>query len=86
MVRKLALAIVLTTMAGVASAGGRGTTTCTTHYFLGFPYEVCKTSPNPSPVAAPEIDAASAVAGLTLMIGGLAILRGRRTKTAAAKA
>lgn len=86
MVRNLALSIVLTTLAGVASAGGRGPITCTTHYFFGFPYEVCKAGPTPSPVAAPEIDAASAVAGLTLMIGGLAVLRGRRTKLVATKA
>jgi hypothetical protein len=88
MVRKLALAIVLTTAAGIASATvapvGR---TCTTHWILGiFPYEVCTTAPPSKPVAAPEIDAASAVAGLTLMIGGLAVLRGRRNKITVAKA
>jgi hypothetical protein len=31
-------------------------------------------------VAAPEIDPASVVAGITLLCGGLAILRGRRSK------
>jgi hypothetical protein len=31
-------------------------------------------------VAAPEIDPASVVAGLTLLCGGLAMLRGRRSK------
>lgn len=31
-----------------------------------------------SPAAAPEIDPASALAGLTLLIGGLAVIRGRR--------
>jgi hypothetical protein len=30
------------------------------------------------PTAAPEIDPASAMAGLTLLIGGLAVIRGRR--------
>jgi hypothetical protein len=87
MFRKLALAIVLTTAAGIASATAPGVT-CTTHYFLGFfPYEVCTTTAPPRPpVAAPEIDAASAVAGLTLMIGGLAVLRGRRSKIGIAKA
>jgi hypothetical protein len=30
--------------------------------------------------AAPEIDPASAIAGLTLLLGGLTVLRGRRTK------
>ena len=32
----------------------------------------------PIPVRAPEIDPASAIAGLTLLAGGLAVLRGRR--------
>lgn len=83
MVRKLALAIVLTTAAGMASAAAFGET-CTTHYFLGiFPYEVCTTTP-PRNVAAPEIDASSAAAGLTLMIGGLIVVRGRRSKIAKA--
>ncbi|HEX3945971.1 MAG TPA: hypothetical protein VHW69_18000 [Rhizomicrobium sp.] len=88
MVRKLALAIILTTAAGVASATSTSSgVTCTTHYFLGFiPYEVCTANPKPTPVAAPEIDAASAVAGLTLMLGGLAVLRGRRSKFSIAKA
>ncbi len=29
---------------------------------------------------APEIDPASAIAGLTMLAGGLAVIRGRRTK------
>jgi hypothetical protein len=86
MVRKLALTILLTTAAGIASAKDPGAT-CTTHWFLGLiPYEVCKTAPQPNPIAAPEIDGASAVAGLTLMIGGLAVMRGRRSKIGIAKA
>jgi hypothetical protein len=32
------------------------------------------------PIAAPEIDPASAFAGLTLLAGGLAVLRGRRSR------
>jgi hypothetical protein len=92
MVRKFALAILLATVAGVASATPPGVT-CKTEYFWGFiPYEVCTIDPShkhidPSHkhvVAAPEIDAASAVAGLTLMVGGLAMLRGRRSKIAKA--
>jgi hypothetical protein len=85
MVRKLALAILLTTAAGIASATPPGVV-CTTHWFLGIiPYEVCTTNPPPNPVKAPEIDAASAVAGLTLTIGALAVLRGRRSKIAVTK-
>ena len=34
-----------------------------------------------STYAAPEIDPASAVAGLTLLVGGLLVFRGRRTST-----
>ena len=86
--RKIALSILLTTVAGIASATvSSGPVSCTTHWFLGFiPYEVCTSNgPTPNPVRAPEIDAASAVAGLTLMIGGLAVLRGRRSKITVAK-
>jgi hypothetical protein len=38
-------------------------------------------SPGPGgggPVAAPEIDPASAVSALTLLVGGLAVVRGRK--------
>ncbi len=40
-------------------------------------------SPGPgggAPVAAPEIDPASAASALTLLMGGLAVVRGRKTK------
>lgn len=85
MVRKLGLAILLASVAGVASATPSNVV-CKTEYFLNFiPYEVCNIDPSHKKVvAAPEIDAASAVAGLTLMIGGLAVLRGRRIKIAKA--
>jgi hypothetical protein len=80
MVRKLGLAILLATVAGVASATPPGVS-CTTEYFWGiFPYEVCTYDPSHKHVvAAPEIDAASAIAALTFMVGGLAVLRGRRS-------
>ena len=32
------------------------------------------------PVSAPEIDPASAISGMTLLLGGLTVLRGRRAK------
>jgi hypothetical protein len=35
---------------------------------------------SPGPVGAPEIDPASAMSGLTLLLGSLAVLRGRRVK------
>jgi hypothetical protein len=81
MIRKIALAMILSGVAGVASATTPPGVTCTTHWFLGIiPYEVCTGTPSSNPLRAPEIDAASAVAGLTLMIGGLAVLRGRGSK------
>jgi hypothetical protein len=36
--------------------------------------------PGPTAVAAPEIDPASALSGLTLLLGALAVARGRRAK------
>lgn len=88
MVRNFVLAILLTTVAGIASASVTPPgAACTTHWFLGFiPYEVCTKNPPAGPVKAPEIDAASAAAGLTLAIGALAVLRGRRSKIVIAKA
>ena len=80
MVEKICCAALLTMIAGAASASSGGD--CTT--FLIF--EICKPSGPSYPgnpggsVKAPEIDPASAMAGLTLMAGGLAVLRGRRTK------
>ncbi len=76
MLRKISLALVMMTMAGVASASG-GTSKCYTFWFI----TICPPSTNPGPVKAPEIDPASALAGLTLLAGGLAVLRGRRRVT-----
>jgi hypothetical protein len=36
--------------------------------------------PTAIPLPAPEIDPASALSGLTLLLGGLAVVRGRRAK------
>ena len=72
MVRKISLALVLMAMAGVASAS----TSDQCFHILWFTF--CPPSEQPSPVKAPEIDPASAMAGLTMLAGGLAVLRGRR--------
>jgi LPXTG-motif cell wall-anchored protein len=81
MIRKIGLGILLAAIATTASASTPQS--CKIEWFWGFiPIEVC--TPNggihKTPVAAPEIDPASAMAGLTLMAGGLAVLRGRRKK------
>jgi len=41
---------------------------------------VISASAAPSAASAPEIDPASALGGLTLLLGGLAVVRGRRIK------
>jgi hypothetical protein len=45
-------------------------------------FELCAPVNNPEPLRAPEIDPASAFAGFTMLAGGLAVLRGRRSKQA----
>jgi hypothetical protein len=77
-VRKISLALVLMAMAGVASAseGDFGHDKCIHILWLTFDCEPAK-RPKP-PVKAPEIDPASAIAGFTMLAGGLAVLRGRR--------
>jgi hypothetical protein len=80
MVKKIALAIVLSGIATMASAG-QGET-CKVEYLFGFiPVYECTPNKGTKPVTAPEIDPASAMGGLTLLLGGLVVLRGRRSKT-----
>ena len=77
MVKKISLAVMLVAMAGIASAGGTSHSRCTKILWNRF---LCPAGPKPGTVSAPEIDPASAMAGLTLLAGGLAVLRGRRKK------
>jgi hypothetical protein len=79
-IRKLGLAVALLTFAGIASAGNGGK--CSSTWWIAL-LEGCKQpapAPAPTHLSAPEFDAASAFAALTLMAGGLAVLRGRRIK------
>lgn len=80
MIKKIAAVMALAAIANVASARE----TCEIKKLFGIiPIEVCSVgggSGGGAPAVAPEIDAASAVAGLTLALGGLAVLRGRRSK------
>ena len=76
-IRKISLALVMMTMAGAASASNsQGGSQCL--QILWFPPVCFGPSAPPSSVQAPEIDPASAMAGLTMLAGGLAVLRGRR--------
>jgi hypothetical protein len=73
----------LATLSGVASASV-GADSCKTEWFLWFSWQVCTPTggnPGSGATAAPEIDPASAMAGLTLALGGLTVLRGRRSKS-----
>ncbi|HEY4215083.1 MAG TPA: hypothetical protein VGM84_26650 [Steroidobacteraceae bacterium] len=64
--RIVVLSVLATTAAGTASAGNWG-------WPIFHP-------PTHTPAAAPEIDPASAISGLTMLAGGLTVLRGRRKK------
>lgn len=80
--RKIGMSLLLASIAVIASASPSDHV-CKTEYLWGLiPYEVCTFNKSNRPVAAPEIDPASAIAGLTLMAGGLAVLRGRRNRNA----
>ena len=72
MFRKIGTALALMTLAGAVYASGarRGHELQTSR-----PTEHSELS-----VRAPEIDPASAMAGLTLLAGGLVVLRGRKVK------
>jgi hypothetical protein len=80
-IRKISLALALMTVTGVASAAPNGNSE---KCFQLVPWlqPVCIAFPSgpsqPSRTQAPEIDPASAMAGLTMLAGGIAVLRGRR--------
>jgi hypothetical protein len=95
MIRTLGAAIALTMLAGVASARDSSTggfSSDADHLFLRAP-EYTPVSSNEvglhttvgattAAVSAPEIDPTSGIAGIMLMLGTLAVLRGRRATQA----
>jgi hypothetical protein len=84
--RKLALTTALLLAASVASASGLDKGSCgwqevkVTIGKFSFEWPEWECTKAPPAVAAPEIDPTSAIAALTLMLGSLAVLRGRRAK------
>jgi hypothetical protein len=76
MVRKIVAAVVLMSLAGAVCASGSDRRL--DHLFRSHPNEG---SEREDAVKAPEIDPASASAALTLLAGGLAVLRGSKAKT-----
>lgn len=79
--KKIGLTVLLAALSGVASAAP---SSCKPIVIFGWTIGQTCTSPGKPPVAAPEVDPASALTGLTLALGGLAVLRGRRFKATAA--
>ena len=75
MVRKIVAALALMSLAGAVCASGFNRRT--DHLFKSHPNERTEQEDF---VKAPEIDPASAIAALTLLAGGLAVLRGRIVK------
>jgi hypothetical protein len=80
MIRNIGFALVLAMTATVAMAGAPSNSD---HRFLRAPEftpvsHEASSGASASAVSAPEIDPASMVAGLTLMLGSLAVMRGRR--------
>jgi hypothetical protein len=77
MLNKIALVVLLSGICGVASAYE----SCTVHWDGWWPTLTCTDGDDhKKTITAPEIDPASATGGLIMLLGGLAVLRGRRTK------
>ena len=87
MIKALGLAILLVAVANVASAEHQSDgsiNTLVTDVCTDFPRIDAKIDSTAlckgKMVTAPEIDAASAMAGMTILLAGLAVVRGRRAK------
>jgi hypothetical protein len=81
-VRKIGLALLLMSLTGVSSAStSNGGCPSNSHPEQILWWTICIPNFGPPTVQAPEIDPASAMAGLTMLAGGLAVLRGRRLKS-----
>ena len=77
MLNKIGLTVLLLALSGVVSASE----SCKIKRIFFFPVEVCTPTGKDHgshPAAAPEIDPASAMSGLALALGGLAVLRARK--------
>jgi hypothetical protein len=82
MARIIGLAILLASFASVSTAGAFVRRDC--NIDARFDKDrLCKIGKIET-IAASEIDPTSAMAGLTLLVGGLVVLRGRRTKNSEA--
>jgi hypothetical protein len=80
MAKKVALCVLLFGMTSVASAGGLILTDLCKDVKQLDHTKPCQEALGKASkaVAAPEIDPSSALAGMTLLLGGVAVVRGRR--------
>jgi hypothetical protein len=77
--KSISLAVLLVSFAGLSSARQNDHPLfCQPDSRFGQHDNSCGVTTGGSPPAAPEIDPASAVAGFTLLLGSLAVFRGRR--------
>jgi hypothetical protein len=67
---------ILALSAGLTTAAFAGQWTASAHTGFGVSQHIFAAAP----ASAPEIDPAGALSGLTLLLGGLAVVRGRRVK------
>ena len=75
---KLIAIITLVSLSGIAAADDGGDRD--THRFGDTPEHSFHERDNDRPFQAPEIDPSSAMSAMTLLFGGLAVLRGRIAK------
>ena len=80
MLKEIGITVLLVALSGVASAKG----SCKPEQFWELTSDACTPVHHPisATAVAPEIDPASATAALTLVIGGLAVVRSRRKNSA----
>jgi len=84
MTKLASVAVLLLAATSVASAHGNGPSPVICKDITKIDNTIDNLDPNahlkPGAWCAPEIDPGSAMAGLTLLLGGVAVIRGRRSK------
>jgi hypothetical protein len=74
------IAVLIISLGGITAANATPSPICTDLGALGVLLGICPPSHSGPPAQAPEIDPASAMSGLSLLLGGLAVMRGRKKK------
>jgi len=71
-------AVLIISLGGITAANA--TVSSSSCGFIAELLGLCKPGPSGPPARAPEIDPAGALSGLSLLVGGLAVVRGRKKK------